>query len=66
MAPVLEDEPPALADQLLPREQADSPEGRVREAVAVHAIVDLLVEWMAAKWKRGGFAGWPSFRLPKR
>jgi NADPH-dependent glutamate synthase beta subunit-like oxidoreductase/NAD(P)H-flavin reductase len=25
----------------------------------------LLVNWLAAEWKRGSFHGWPSFRLPK-
>ena len=47
------------------REKADSPEALVREAAAVHAIVDLLIEWTAAKWKSGAFEDWPSFRLPK-
>jgi NADPH-dependent glutamate synthase beta subunit-like oxidoreductase/NAD(P)H-flavin reductase len=47
------------------REQADSPEGLVREALAVHAIVDLLIEWAAAQWKSGAFDGWTSFHLPK-
>ena len=36
----------------------DSPEALLREASAVHAIVDLLVEWTAAQWKSGAFEGW--------
>jgi NADPH-dependent glutamate synthase beta subunit-like oxidoreductase/NAD(P)H-flavin reductase len=48
-----------------PREKGDSPEALVREAAAIHAIVDTLVEWMAAQWKAGAFEGWTSFRLPK-
>jgi NADPH-dependent glutamate synthase beta subunit-like oxidoreductase/NAD(P)H-flavin reductase len=47
------------------REQADSPEALVREASAVHAIADLLIEWTAAQWKSGAFEGWTSFHLPK-
>ncbi len=46
-------------------EHADSPEALVREAAAVHAIVDLLIDWTAAEWKRGAFDGWSAFRLPK-
>jgi NADPH-dependent glutamate synthase beta subunit-like oxidoreductase/NAD(P)H-flavin reductase len=40
-------------------------EGIVREAVAVHALADMLVEWTAAEWRKGRFAQWTSFRLPK-
>ena len=47
------------------REKADSPEALVREAAAVHAIVDLIVDWAAVQWKSGAFDGWASFRLPK-
>ena len=46
-------------------DKGDSPEALVREAAAVHAIVDLLVDWAAAKWKSGAFDGWTSFHLPK-
>ena len=46
-------------------EHGDSPEALVREAAAVHAIVDLLIDWTAAEWKRGAFDGWSAFRLPK-
>jgi NADPH-dependent glutamate synthase beta subunit-like oxidoreductase/NAD(P)H-flavin reductase len=35
------------------------------EAAAVHALVDMLVEWTAAEWKKGRFEQWTSFRLPK-
>src|SRR5581483_2556880 len=50
---------------IIRREHADSPEAIVREAASVHAMADLLVEWTAARWKAGAFAGWSSFRLPK-
>ncbi len=52
-------------EAILRREHADSPEALVREAAAVHALVDLLVDWTAAKWKSGAFNGCSSFRLPK-
>ena len=52
-------------DRIVRREHADSPEGVIREAAAVHAVVDLLIDWTAAKWKSGSFDGWSSFRLPK-
>jgi NADPH-dependent glutamate synthase beta subunit-like oxidoreductase/NAD(P)H-flavin reductase len=52
-------------DSIVRREHGDSPEALVREAAAVHALVDLLLEWTAAQWKRGAFDGWSSFRLPK-
>jgi len=52
-------------DVIVHREHGDSPEALVREAAAVHAIVDLLIEWTAAKWKSGALSGWSSFRLPK-
>ncbi|HEX9985393.1 MAG TPA: FAD-dependent oxidoreductase [Thermoanaerobaculia bacterium] len=35
------------------------------EAEALHAIVDLLVEWTAMRRKEGRFDGWTSFRLPR-
>jgi NADPH-dependent glutamate synthase beta subunit-like oxidoreductase/NAD(P)H-flavin reductase len=46
-------------------EHADSPEAVVRETAAVHALIDLLIEWTAAEWKRGAFQSWTSFRLPR-
>ncbi|HEX9492954.1 MAG TPA: pyridine nucleotide-disulfide oxidoreductase, partial [Thermoanaerobaculia bacterium] len=52
-------------DRIVRGEHADSPEALVREAAAVHAIVDLLIDWTAAEWKRGAFDGWSAFRLPK-
>ena len=48
----------------LGRERVDSPEGLAREAAALHALVDALVEWTAFQWKDGRFARWTSFRLP--
>jgi NADPH-dependent glutamate synthase beta subunit-like oxidoreductase/NAD(P)H-flavin reductase len=47
------------------RERGDSPEALMRDAAALHAIVDLFVDWTAARWKEGAFEGWTSFRLPK-
>jgi NADPH-dependent glutamate synthase beta subunit-like oxidoreductase/NAD(P)H-flavin reductase len=47
------------------RQYVDSPEAIAREAAAVHALSDLLVDWLAAEWKLGHFDGWTSFRLPK-
>ncbi|HEX7150653.1 MAG TPA: FAD-dependent oxidoreductase [Thermoanaerobaculia bacterium] len=35
------------------------------EAAALHAMVDLLVEWTAMRRKEGRFDGWTSFRLPR-
>ncbi|HEX8252081.1 MAG TPA: FAD-dependent oxidoreductase, partial [Thermoanaerobaculia bacterium] len=35
------------------------------EAMAVHALTDLLLNWTAAQWKAGRFDGWTSFRLPQ-
>jgi NADPH-dependent glutamate synthase beta subunit-like oxidoreductase/NAD(P)H-flavin reductase len=55
----------AFPDVVAHREQVDSPEALVREAAAVHALADLLVEWTAAQWKAGRFEGWISFRLPQ-
>ncbi len=52
-------------EAIVRRERADSPEAAVREAASVHALADLIVEWMAARWKAGAFAGWSSFKLPK-
>ncbi|HJQ38128.1 MAG TPA: pyridine nucleotide-disulfide oxidoreductase, partial [Thermoanaerobaculia bacterium] len=47
------------------RERVPSAEGATREAAALHALTDMLVEWTAAQWKAGRFDGWTSFRLPK-
>ena len=47
------------------REYVESPEAIAREAAAVHALGDLLTDWLAAEWKRGRFDDWTSFRLPK-
>jgi NADPH-dependent glutamate synthase beta subunit-like oxidoreductase/NAD(P)H-flavin reductase len=52
-------------DAIVHPEHADSPEGLLREAAAVHAVVDLLIDWTAARWKSGDFSGWTSFRLPR-
>jgi len=52
-------------DVVLHREHVESPESLPREAAAVHALTDLLVDWTAAQWKDGSFEGWTSFRLPK-
>src|SRR5437764_1205932 len=52
-------------DAIVHRERVESPEGLAREAAALHALVDLLVDWIAAKWKAGAFDGWTSFRLPR-
>ncbi|HEY8850223.1 MAG TPA: pyridine nucleotide-disulfide oxidoreductase, partial [Thermoanaerobaculia bacterium] len=53
------------SDAIRRREHVDSPEAIAREAAALHELVDLLVEWTAAQWRRGRFDGWTSFRLPK-
>jgi NADPH-dependent glutamate synthase beta subunit-like oxidoreductase/NAD(P)H-flavin reductase len=47
------------------RERVSSPEALVREAAALHELTDMLVNWIAARWKEGRFAGWTSFRLPQ-
>ena len=55
----------AFAEAIVYRQSVESPEAMDREASAVHALSDLLAEWMAAEWKRGRFDDWTSFRLPK-
>ena len=52
-------------EALVHPEPVESPEAIEREKSALHAIVDLLVEWAAAQWKLGRFTGWTSFHLPK-
>src|SRR6266540_3785871 len=54
-----------FAEVVTHRERGDSPEALVREAAAIHAVTDFLVDWTAAEWKAGRFASWTSFRLPK-
>ncbi|MGZ7032476.1 MAG: FAD-dependent oxidoreductase, partial [Thermoanaerobaculia bacterium] len=50
-------------------ERVESPEALAREAAALPALVDLLIEWAAARWKEPAgkwrFDQWTSFRLPK-
>jgi NADPH-dependent glutamate synthase beta subunit-like oxidoreductase/NAD(P)H-flavin reductase len=55
----------AFDDAIVKREYVESNEAIAREAAAVHALSDLLVDWLAAQWKAGRFDGWTSFRLPK-
>jgi NADPH-dependent glutamate synthase beta subunit-like oxidoreductase/NAD(P)H-flavin reductase len=55
----------AFDDAIVKREYVESNEAIAREAAAVHALGDLLVDWLAAQWKDGRFDGWTSFRLPK-
>ena len=55
----------AFDDAIVKREYVESNEAIAREAAAVHALGDLLVDWLAAQWKRGRFDAWTSFRLPK-
>jgi len=55
----------AFDDAIVKREYVESNEAIAREAAAVHALGDLLVDWLAAQWKAGHFDGWTSFRLPK-
>src|SRR5207244_3385163 len=55
----------AFEDTLVRRERVDSPEALVREAASLHGIIDLLVDWCAARWKEGRFDGFTSFHLPK-
>jgi NADPH-dependent glutamate synthase beta subunit-like oxidoreductase len=57
--------PGLFSDVIVRRERVASTESGVREAAAVHALVDVLVEWSAARWNEGRFAGWTSFRLPQ-
>src|SRR5207253_3909788 len=40
------------------RERVESPESDARDGAALHSLVDLLVDWVAAKWKAGAFEGW--------
>ncbi len=47
------------------RQYVDSPEAIAREAAALHALGDLLADWLAGEWKHSHFDGWTSFRLPK-
>ncbi|MEA2325514.1 MAG: hypothetical protein QOE68_473, partial [Thermoanaerobaculia bacterium] len=55
----------AFDDAIVKREYVESNEAIAREAATVHALGDLLVEWLAGRWKAGAFEGWTSFRLPK-
>jgi NADPH-dependent glutamate synthase beta subunit-like oxidoreductase/NAD(P)H-flavin reductase len=55
----------AFDDTIVKREYVESTEAIAREAAAVHALGDILVDWLAAQWKAGRFDGWTSFRLPK-
>jgi len=55
----------AFDGAIVHHQYVDSPEALAREAAAVHALSDLLVEWLAAEWKHGRFGGWTSFRLPR-
>jgi NADPH-dependent glutamate synthase beta subunit-like oxidoreductase/NAD(P)H-flavin reductase len=54
-----------FAEGITYKQSVESMEAIAREAAAVHALSDLLVEWLAAEWKAGRFDGWTSFRLPK-
>jgi NADPH-dependent glutamate synthase beta subunit-like oxidoreductase/NAD(P)H-flavin reductase len=54
-----------FAEGIIYKQSVESTEAIVREAAAVHALSDLLVDWLAAEWKAGRFEGWTSFRLPK-
>src|SRR5205085_7296828 len=44
---------------------AATPEALAGDAVALHALTDLLVDWTAKRWRDGAFDGWTSFRLPR-
>jgi NADPH-dependent glutamate synthase beta subunit-like oxidoreductase/NAD(P)H-flavin reductase len=55
----------AFAEAIVYKQSVESPEAIAREAAAVHALGDLLVDWLAAEWKAGRFDEWTSFRLPK-
>jgi NADPH-dependent glutamate synthase beta subunit-like oxidoreductase/NAD(P)H-flavin reductase len=55
----------AFAEEVVYRQSVESMEAIAREAAAVHALGDLLVDWLAAQWKAGRFDDWTSFRLPK-
>src|SRR5688572_544054 len=56
---------PNLFGELARRERVVSAEAAARDAAALHALIELLVDWTAAQWKAGAFAGWTSFRLPR-
>jgi NADPH-dependent glutamate synthase beta subunit-like oxidoreductase/NAD(P)H-flavin reductase len=56
---------PLFDDVVLRREPVPTTESLAREAAAVHALVDVLTAWTAARWRAGAFDGWTSFRLPK-
>ena len=51
--------------ETLGQRRENSPEGVERDAAALHALTDMLVDWTASRWKDGAFEGWTSFRLPK-
>jgi NADPH-dependent glutamate synthase beta subunit-like oxidoreductase/NAD(P)H-flavin reductase len=55
----------AFDDAIVKREYVESNEAIAREAATVHALGDLLVDWLASRWKAGAFEDWTSFRLPK-
>jgi NADPH-dependent glutamate synthase beta subunit-like oxidoreductase/NAD(P)H-flavin reductase len=55
----------AFDEAIVYHQSVESPEAIAREAAAVHALSDLLVDWLAAQWKAGRFEDWTSFRLPK-
>jgi NADPH-dependent glutamate synthase beta subunit-like oxidoreductase/NAD(P)H-flavin reductase len=55
----------AFVEAVVYRQSVESQEAIAREAAAVHALGDLLVDWLAAQWKHGQFDDWTSFRLPK-
>jgi NADPH-dependent glutamate synthase beta subunit-like oxidoreductase/NAD(P)H-flavin reductase len=54
-----------FAEGITYKQSVESMEAIGREAAAVHALSDLLVDRLAAEWKAGRFDGWTSFRLPK-
>jgi NADPH-dependent glutamate synthase beta subunit-like oxidoreductase/NAD(P)H-flavin reductase len=55
----------AFGDVVGKREYVESNEAIAREGATVHALSDLLVDWLASQWKTERFDGWTSFRLPK-
>ena len=58
-------DPALFGDVVTHRERIATAESIGREAAALHALTDLLVDWIAAQWKAGRFEGWTSFRLPQ-
>jgi NADPH-dependent glutamate synthase beta subunit-like oxidoreductase/NAD(P)H-flavin reductase len=54
-----------FGEEVVYRQSVESMEAIAREAAAIHALGDLLVDWLASQWKAGRFDGWTSFRLPK-